>query len=468
MGAPFIALTIAVPFLGAALQLAAPPVRLAGSLGISSALATFLLTLCLVRGSGGGPLLSGDALGVHFAILTSFVALTTAWLRPERVPRAHDVAPADLRRGRFSEAARHCLVGGTLLSLLAREPALSWTGAEIACGAACGLFALGPTDGGRQAARRLALGHALGLALALFGTVLLTLAVAPGPGSGGWEALRSAAPHAERGTLTIGACFLVVGYGIVATLVPPCAWLADSAADEQPLAAALVLCVLPNVGLVAILRLRAVMAANATAISLGPPLIALGLASLLLSAGGLWGRREGAGLLIAPTTAAVIGGRGVAALAFGLGGAGAALAGLMQMTLLTLSGVAVLQCLSLCAPRAGSGLLQTDERVGLSLLAGVFGLTGLPPLGVFASVFLIAVATAREAWLLALPLAVGLAALGGALLMDAGAIVRDEPSPPVRTRVPLSVLAPIWLELAITLVLSLAMPHAVADWLRAL
>jgi len=447
----------------------APPVRLAGLLGIVSALATFLLALCLLRGGGaGGRFLSGDVLGVHFAILTSFVALTTAWLSRDRTGRARTETEADLRRGRCSEAARQCLVGGTLMSLLAREPALSWIGAEIACGAACGLVALGRTDGARQAARKLALGWALGLALALFGTVLLTLVVSPSAGSGGWEALRSAAPRAERGTLTIGACFLVVGYGIVASLVPGCAWLAEIAAEEQPLAAALVLCVLPNVGLVAILRLRAVMEATPTAISLGPVLIGLGLASLLLSAAPLGGRRDGARLLIAPTIGAVIGGRGVAAFAFGLGGAGATLAGLMQMTLLTLSGVAVMQCLSLCGARARSGLLQTDKRVGLSLLAGLLGLTGLPPLGVFGSVFLIAVATAGRAWLLALPLSVGLAALAAALLMDARAIVRDEPSPLVRTRVPLSVLAPIWLELAITLVLSLATPLAVFGWMGAL
>lgn len=462
-------LVVAVPFVAAAWLLAAPGGRLTGLVGRIGALATFLLAVCLARGGeAGGPLPSGEALGVHFAILTSFVALTTSWLGPDRMLRAEPGTLGALGRGRFSEAARNGLLGGTLLSVLAREPTLGWIGALIACGAACGLVALGRTEGSRQAARRLALGYGLGLAFALCGTVLLGLAVSSGVGSSGWEALRSAGPRAEPGTLTIAACFLLVGYGVVATLVPASAWLADRAAAEQPLAAALVLCVLPNLGLVAILRLRAVIAASPAAMEFGPALIALGLGSLLLSAASVWARREGEAVAVAPTIGAIIGGRGVAALAFGLGGAAATRAGLLQLTLLTLAGVAVLQCLSLSVPRSGGGLLETDRRVGLSLLAAVFGLSGLPPFGVFTSAFLIVLAASRETWLLALPLALGLAVLARALLMDAETLVHGEPSPPIRTRVPLGLLAPIWLALALTLFLGLAMPAAVSGWMGAL
>jgi hydrogenase-4 component F len=93
----------------------------------------------------------------------------------------------------------------------------------------------------------------------------------------------------------------------------------------------------------------------------------------------------------------------------------------------------------------------SGERPGL---AGVAALAGLPPFGLFASSFLVLMATAAVAPWLALPLGLGMIALAWALLGKAE-----------KTRAAgLVALAPAWVLLAVTVWLGIAMPEPVAGW----
>jgi hydrogenase-4 component F len=216
------------------------------------------------------------------------------------------------------------------------------------------------------------------------------------------------------------------------------------------------------------------MAANAAvgggAIAPGIPLMALGLISVLMAAFSLWQRRDVKRFFAFST----IEQSGLAAFAFGLGGPVATFAGLLHITLHTLSKASVFQCVGRAAQLKGGqhfsdigGLLGTHRMLAVTLAVGVVAVAALPPLGVFASEFMIATETILRAPWLALPLGIGLLVGAWALLARLQMLCLGAPTPDRGPAPDALALLPVWLMLAVVLVLGLAMPAPVADWLRA-
>jgi hydrogenase-4 component F len=226
-----------------------------------------------------------------------------------------------------------------------------------------------------------------------------------------------------------------------------------------------------NVALTIILRARGLLASNAEAIAPGPPLMVLGLFSLLLAAFSMW-RRGDVKRFFAFST---IEQSGVAAFAFGLGGAAAVFAGVLHMTLHTLAKAAVFQCVGRAAQLKGgqrftdiAGLARGHAPLALTLGAGVVAVAGLPPFGLFTSEFLIVTETVRRLPWLALPFGVGLVvgawALGSRLIVLCAAPATADRGPAPG----MAALAPAWLHLAVVVVLGLAMPGVVVAWLTSI
>ncbi len=226
-----------------------------------------------------------------------------------------------------------------------------------------------------------------------------------------------------------------------------------------------------NVALLIILRVRGLLAANAEAIAPGPPIMALGLLWVLLAAFSLWRRRDVKRFFAFSS----IEQSGVAAFAFGLGGAGAMFAGLLHMTLHTLAKAAIFQCVGRACQLKGTqkftdigGLVQGHRLLGLTLGAGIIAVAGLPPFGLFTSEFLIAMETVRRLPLAAIPLGLGLV-VGAWALASRLLGLCFAPSMPDRGPAPdAAALVPAWLHLAAVLVLGLAMPDAVVGWFTAI
>jgi hydrogenase-4 component F len=226
-----------------------------------------------------------------------------------------------------------------------------------------------------------------------------------------------------------------------------------------------------NVALVVILRLRGLLDANPEAIDPGPPVMALGLLSLLLASFSLWRRRDAKRFFAFST----IEQSGITAFAFGLGGAASVFAGLLHMTLHTLAKAAIFQCIGRAAQLKGSqrftqigGLLVNDRTLGLTLAAAIVAVAGLPPFGLFASEFLIVLETVRHLPWLLLPLGLGLV-VGGWALAERLISLCLGPTTPDRGPGPTALeLTPAWVHLAAVLVLGLAMPASVFAWLTAI
>lgn len=407
--------------------------RTGGWLAIGGATAAFAGACALPWQMQADALLLVDPLSALLAVLVAFVGMTAAWsVREHNAPEQVLVL---------------LLLGALLLAVLANDMAVTWLAMAAATIAGAAALILRRTQAAVAAGWRFFLLGGVGLALALFGTVLLYRAAAPvlgpGPAAMNWSAVADAMPAARTPLPMLAFLLLLLGYGTFAALAPLHTWLPEAEAAASAPLAALLGGAMPAVALAAILRARALTAT-------GWPLLVLGLTALLFGAFALWRQRDLRGGL----ACAGIAQTGAAAFAFGLGGAAATFAGILHLALLLLARTAALP---LCD--AAPGRLRR-----LTLAAAIAALAFMPPFGLFTSVFLIVGATARQApWLLP-PLLIGLVVLAWALTarlvtLLAVPAARDA-GPPT-----LAALVPAWLSLGAVLLLGLAMPGGAVAWL---
>jgi hydrogenase-4 component F len=468
-------LVVMVPLAAAAGLAFVTDFRLAAWINIGAATLAFGLACALPWEPTKGPLLLVDPLAAHMAILTGFIGMTTAWFSRGYV--AVEAAAGRLDAGRLREyhALFQTYLGFMLLALLSNNVPATWGSIEAATIASVLVVGLPRTAAAIEASWKQFLLCGVGISMAFFGTTLLYLAAVPALGSGlpamSWSQLPTAAPQFHSAMLNLAFVFLLLGYGTKAGLAPLNAWMPDAHAEGPTPVSAVLSGSILNVALFVILRLRGLLDANAGAIAPGPPIMALGLASVLLAAFSLWPRRDVKRFFAFSS----IEQSGVAAFAFGLGGVAATFAGLLHLTLHTLTKAAVLQCVGRATQLKGGqgftdigGLLVGHRALGLTLAAGIVAMAALPPFGLFASEFLVLSETVRRLPWLAVPLALGLLVGGWALAMRLISLCLGAPTADRGPAPGLPALVPAWVHLAVVLLLGLAMPGAVAAWLVAI
>ena len=469
-------LLVALPILGAAALAAIPSLRVAALLNIALSLAGFVLALGLLvlpwETSGElGWLLHLDALNLPLLLLGAFIGLSTACFSAATVA-GEGFGP---RAGRAYHAAFQLFLGAHHLALLADNLGLMWVAIEVATFATVLMVALHRTPAALEAAWKFLILCGLGIALALFGTIVLAMAALPFAGSGeaalSFDALLRVGGEADPGLLTLAFIFLLVGYGTQAGLVPLHSWLPDAHA-EGPMAMSAVLSgLLLNLALHAILRAKAVVALNPGLLPPGVLMMAMGLASLLLAAFSLWRRRDARRFFAWSSIQHM----GLAGFAFGLGGP-ASLAGMLHLLGHSLVKSAIFFGLGRAVALRGSqrlaalgGLVAAHPRLGWSLVVAMLAIAGLPPFSLFASQFLLVQQTVVRLPWLALPLGIGLVAAALALVqvMQAIGFGPARPDPVGRARSPgllgprlgaWAVLVPLHVHLLLALLLGLALP----------
>src|SRR5690606_27853147 len=119
----------------------------------------------------------------------------------------------------------------------------------------------------------------VGIALALFGTILIYLAAQPVVGEGldgmVWTVLIDRVAEFDPALLNVAFVFLLLGYGTKVGLAPLHAWLPDAHAEGPTPISAVLSGLLLNVALYAVLRFKLLLAANPDAIAPGPLMITM-------------------------------------------------------------------------------------------------------------------------------------------------------------------------------------------------
>jgi len=447
---------VLIPALGAAILPLVP--RVAHWLNIAFAAATLLAVLLMEAGGTGW--LRLDALNHPLVLVAGVVGLATA------VFSAHE----RVSHSRQYHAAFQGFCAANMLAMLSDNLGLMWVAIEAATLASVIMVASPRSTAALEAAWKFFILCGVGIALALFGTVVLQMAL---PGAGlSFAALRAGAAAADPGLLNLAFILLLVGYGTKSGLVPLHHWLPDAHAEGPVPITAVLSGLLLTTAMHAVLRAKSVVGANPGTIPPGTFLLVLGVATLLVAAFGLWRRRDARRLFAWSSIKHL----GVAAIAFGLGGPAANLAGLLHLIGHALVKSAVFIGLGAAVQLKGSqrvadigGLIASHPGLGWGLGLAVLGAAGLPPFMLFASEFLLLTSAGRQAPWLLLPLLLGLLVGAAALVRAAQRLclgpatpdVPDAPAPGLLVQIPL------WALLLLAFFGMLAMPAPIAAMLRA-
>jgi hydrogenase-4 component F len=463
---------LAIPAAAAVLLALLPGYWLSARLNMLAAFLTFLAALSLLaeRPAPSGYLFVDD-LNVTFVVLGTFVGFTTSAFSASYIGHEIDTGHLTPRYLRFYHAMYQTLMFAMNLGLTANNIGLMWVAIELATLTTVLMVGIYRTEAAIEAAWKYFILGSVGIALALFGTILVYMAARPVLGEGHdamvWTALIEKAGGLSPELLNVAFVFLMLGYGTKVGLAPLHAWLPDAHAEGPTPISAVLSGLLLNVALYALLRFKMLMAANPEAVAPGPLMVTLGLLSLIF-AGFMFYRRRDIKRMFAYSS---IEHMGLITFAFGMGGPLANFAGLLHMTMHSLTKSAIFFAVGHVAQAKGTqrmsemrGLTESHPVLGWGLVLGVMAIAGLPPLGIFMSEFLIVTSTfARAPWL-AIGLVFGLLIAFGALLLRLNEVAFGEPTgstAPVKAS-----YAPLFAHLALVLAAGIYLPGPLVTWFQ--
>jgi len=414
-------------------------------------------------------------------VLTAFVGLTTSIFSAAYIGRETEAQRLSDSHLRFYHSMYQAFLFTMLLALTANNTGVMWVAVEAATLTTVLMVSLYRSREAIEAAWKYFILCSVGIGLALFGTTLVYLAAQPVMGDGAdamaWTLLVKRAASFQPDLLNLAFVFVLVGYGTKVGLAPLHAWLPDAHAEGPTPISAVLSGLLLNVALYALLRFKMVIAANPDTLAPGPLMIMMGFSSLFVSAFMLYKRGDIKRLFAYSSIEHM----GVITFAFGMGGPVANFAGLMHMTMHSLTKSAVFFSVGIVTQNAGtkrineiSGLTETTPVLGWAFVIAVLAIAGLPPMGVFMSEFLVVSSTFARQPLLAVPLIVGLLLAFAALLMRLQGMAfgppPEHPHPAHGRATGIStVLAytPMWAHLALVLVAGLYLPPVLNVWFQA-
>ena len=410
-----------------------------------------------------------DPLNVFLVALTAFVSLTTAiFSRPYmRVEEDHGKMTPNRMRLYHS---MYQLFGFTmLLALTTNNLGILWVAMEAATLATVLLVSVYRTPASLEAAWKYFILCGVGIAQALFGTILLYMAadrvIGAGMDSLLWTNLDSVKTALSPGIMSLAFVFLLLGYGTKVGLVPVHNWLPDAHAEGPTPISAVLSGLLLNVALYAILRCKVLTDGALQSRFAGDLMVGFGLLSVVAAAFFLF-RQKDVKRMFAYSS---IEHMGLMTFAFGLGGPVANFAGLLHMTVHSLIKSAIFFAVGHAAQKAGTqimddirGLMKVSPTVGWGLMLGSLAILGMPPFGVFASEFLILTSAMREMpWatpFLLLALGVAFAAVFSRVqsMVFGATDLKPLPHPPA--------LLPVFVHIGLGLMLGLYIPPYLNAW----
>jgi len=472
-------LTVFTPLAGAVLLALMRRLSSSGwiNVGVSALSFTATVSLALQVARGGvvaGAGLRVDALNVYLLVLTAFVGMTTAIFSRPYMRHVVESGKVSERGLRLYHTMFQVFLFTMQLALSSDNLGVLWVAVEGATLATVLLVSLYRTPEAVEAAWKYFILCGVGIALALFGTVLLYFAaqhVVPESESGlTWSTLYAKSSSLEPAIMSLAFVFLLVGYGTKVGLVPMHQWLPDAHSEGPTPMSAVLSGLLLNVALYALLRLKMLvdgaLSTTSSAHLPGYLMMGFGLVSFLVAGLFLHRQRD----IKRMFSYSSIEHMGLMTFAFGLGGPLATFGGLLHMMVHSLTKSAIFVTAGHAAHIAGTqsierirGLIRTQPAVGWSLLIGVVAIAGFPPFGVFASEFLLLTATMQAQPWFTVALLVGLAVAFAGLFRHIHPMVygaAPEAQRPVRAN-----MVPVTVHLALVLWLGLAIPGFLARWL---
>jgi hydrogenase-4 component F len=412
-----------------------------------------------------------DSLNVFLVALTAFVGLTTSLFSRPYMRVERDRGKMTPPRMRLYHSMYQLFSFAMLLALTTNNLGLLWVAMEAATLSTVLLVSVYRTAASLEAAWKYFILCGVGIAQALFGTVLLYMAaervISPEAAPLLWTHLDAVKAQLDPRIITLAFAFLFIGYGTKVGLVPVHNWLPDAHAEGPTPVSAVLSGLLLNVALYAVLRCK-VLADGALRSDLtGHLMMGFGLLSVVAAVLFIMRQRDVKRMFAYSSIEHM----GLMTFAFGMGGPIANFAGLLHMTMHSLIKSAVFFAVGHATQKTGTqimddirGLLRVSPTVGWGLMLGTLAILGTPPFGVFASEFLIVTTAMREQpWatpFLMLALGVAFAAVFSRIqpMVFGDTTAKPLAHPPA--------LVPVFVHLGLGLMFGLYIPPYLAGWYR--
>jgi hydrogenase-4 component F len=410
-----------------------------------------------------------DPLNVFLVSLTAFVGMTTAIFSRPYMRVEEDHGKMTPGRMRLYHSMYQFFAVTMLVALTTNNLGTLWVTMEAATLTTVLLVSVYRTPASLEAAWKYFILCGVGLAQALFGTILLYMAadrvIPEGVDALLWSNLNVVKAQLNPTIMSVAFVFLLLGYGTKVGLVPVHNWLPDAHAEGPTPISAVLSGLLLNVALYAVLRFKVLTDGALQSNFAGNLLIGFGLLSVVAAAFFL-SRQKDVKRMFAYSS---IEHMGLMTFAFGLGGPVANFAGLLHMTLHSLIKSAIFFSVGHATQKAGSqimddirGLMKVSPTVGWGLMLGTLAILGMPPFGVFASEFLILTTAMRDLpWatpFLLLALGVAFASIFSRVqpMVFGDTVLKPLEHPPA--------LLPVFVHLALGLMLGLYIPPYLNAW----
>src|SRR3990167_4674929 len=310
-----------IPVAAAFVLVLVPAYRLSAQINVAASLLTLVAAAMLLFGRPEpGVYLFVDDLNIVFIALTTFVGFTTSVFSASYIGHELEIGRLTPTHLRFYHAMYQLLMFGMNLALIANNIGVMWVAIELSTLTTVLMVGIYRTHEALEAAWKYFILGSVGIALALFGTILVYMAARPVIGEGAdamvWTTLIEKASSFSPELLNVAFVFLLLGYGTKVGLAPLHAWLPDAHAEGPTPISAVLSGLLLNVALYALLRFKMLLAVNPGAIAPGPLMVTMGLVSLVFAAFMLYRRRD----IKRMFDYSSIEHMGIMAFAFGMGG----------------------------------------------------------------------------------------------------------------------------------------------------
>ena len=429
----------------------------------------------------GGPLsalsnwLSVDALGALFLGLVGVIGFLTGlysigYMQSEQ--HEGEIEPARLSTyyGIFN-----LFLFTMLLAVTANNIIMMWVAIEATTLGSAFLVGFYGQRTSLEAAWKYIMICSVGVGFGLYGVVLVYSNGASAMGDQGgaifWTNLFAHASSFDPMLMRLAFAFVLIGFGTKAGLFPMHAWLPDAHSEAPSPVSALLSAVLLNCALLIIIRFYMIVSR-----AIGPSypqtlLMVFGVLSVGVAAFFIISQHNMKRLLAYSSMENM----GLIALGLGLGGPLGVLAALLHTinhslgkTLLFCGSGNVLLKYGTTDMRVVKGLLRVLPLSAVLLAAGALALGGVPPFNIFLSEFLIITAGIKVGfgWLMLICLLLLTVVLAGLVRMIAATLFGPEPAEVATGELGALTLAPMFILLALMLVMGIKVPGAVTELLQ--
>ncbi|OGS05884.1 MAG: hypothetical protein A3G41_07590 [Elusimicrobia bacterium RIFCSPLOWO2_12_FULL_59_9] len=342
--------------------------------------------------SGGG--LRLDALGVYLALIASLLSFAASLASGGFMEHEAQTENLGLNAWRVYYALLHLFTTSMLWVSISNNLGFLWIAVEATTLSSAFLVGFHRHHHSVEAAWKYVILCSVGIAFALFGTILLYYAGAKA-GNGhslDWTAFMEAAPRMDPRIVRLAFLFAFLGYGTKAGFAPMHTWLPDAHSQAPSPISAMLSGVLLTAAFYALMRFHAIAAR-----CLGPAFpsrlfLAFGLLSLALAAPFILAARDYKRMLAYSSVEHM----GLMSLALGIGSRFALYGMLLHLLchalakgLAFMSSGLILRGFGTRKITKVSGALSALPAAGVPFLAAVLALSGLPPFGIFTSELII-------------------------------------------------------------------------------